>query len=606
MGFSPMTRVRRPLLQRAALAWPVLCLAVGLLGGSPLSTQAADLALAPPAAPLSTPPSLPTSAAPNALPSVASPAASASAVVPEHSTLSLNQRRIVTFRASLMGDTPTERTELARQALAQALQAGGPGRVTHHLQDGSVRLEVDGQAVFFLLPGDLGGPRPASLLEPAAREVNRRLQTAVDEDREATDPRSLARGALYAALASGLAFALLRLLLALRRRLTLRLQKALRKGSANGTVGLLMQDYMAHARTATQWLAGALTLAAVLLLLDAWATFVVRQFAYTRPWGERSTAWLLDLGQQLLAAVAQAVPSLVVAVLIFWLARVGSRLLSAFLARVERAEIHLPWLDADSAMPTRRLGNLVIWLFALAMAYPYLPGANSEAFKGVTVLAGLMLSLGASSVVGQALSGLTLLYSRSLRVGEYVKMGDTEGTVVALGLFTTKVHTGMGEEVSVPNTVVFNQPIRNFSRLVADGQFVMHTAVTIGYATPWRQVHAMLLEAARRTPGVALEPAPYVVQTALSDFYVEYRLCAQSNKQAPQRRAEAMNQLHGHIQDVFNEMGVQIMSPHYRSDPPEAQVVPPGPWSSQAEAHAPLTPSPGPVAPKPRRPAEPG
>jgi small-conductance mechanosensitive channel len=170
------------------------------------------------------------------------------------------------------------------------------------------------------------------------------------------------------------------------------------------------------------------------------------------------------------------------------------------------------------------------------------------------------------------------MYSRSLRVGEYVKIGDTEGTVTALGMFATKLHTGLGEEVSLPNAVIFSQPVRNFSRLVTDGQFVLHTAVTIGYSTPWRQVHALLLEAARRSPGVAQEPPPYVVQTALSDFYVEYRLCAQSNKSAPRRRAEAMNQLHGHIQDVFNEHGVQIMSPHYRADPPEPQVVPPADW----------------------------
>ena len=190
-----------------------------------------------------------------------------------------------------------------------------------------------------------------------------------------------------------------------------------------------------------------------------------------------------------------------------------------------------------------------------------------------------MLSLGASSVVGQALSGLSLMYSRSLRVGEYVKVGETEGTVVAMGMFTTKIHTGMGEEVSLPNTVIFSQPIRNFSRLVADGHFMLHTSVTIGYATPWRQVHAMLLLAAERTSGVATQPAPYVVQTALSDYYIEYRLCAQSNKNAPSRRVEAMNQLHANVLDVFNEHGVQIMSPHYMADPSEPQVVPPGQWS---------------------------
>jgi small-conductance mechanosensitive channel len=220
----------------------------------------------------------------------------------------------------------------------------------------------------------------------------------------------------------------------------------------------------------------------------------------------------------------------------------------------------------------------VVWLFALAIAYPFLPGANSEAFKGVSVLAGLMLSLGASSVVGQVIAGLSLMYARVLRSGEYVKIGDTEGTVASVGMFATKLHTGMGEELSLPNAWVFGQAVRNYSRLAPDGRYVLHTAVTIGYATPWRQVHAMLLEAARRCPDVATEPVPYVVQTALSDFYVEYRLCAHGSRSAPRRRAEAMSQLHAHIQDVFNENGVQIMSPHYRSDPPAPQVVPPEGW----------------------------
>jgi small-conductance mechanosensitive channel len=173
-----------------------------------------------------------------------------------------------------------------------------------------------------------------------------------------------------------------------------------------------------------------------------------------------------------------------------------------------------------------------------------------------------------------------------------VVRGETEGTVVEMGLFATRIHTGMGEEVSLPNTVIFSQPVRNFSRLVRDGRFVLHTAVTIGYATPWRQVHAMLLEAARRSEGVAQTPAPTVVQTALSDFYVEYRLCAQSTQAAPQRRVEAMSTLHANVLDVFNENGVQIMSPHYRSDPPDAQVVLPGDaWGARAP-RPPIDPGP--------------
>ena len=505
----------------------------------------------------------------------------------EPSALRLNNRKIVTFRATLLGDSPADRAALAQLSVAAALKSVGSGVVTRVPLGDSVRFELGGQPLFFLLPGDLGGPRPASLLEAASQDVAQRLQLAVDESRELTDPRSWAKGAAYSAAASVLAYLLIRLLMGVRRRLTLRVHALLREQRGEGQLGTLVADYMNHARTATRLAANAINWALVLLVLDAWATFVLHQFAYTRPWGELSTAWLLQVLGQFAGAIAGAVPGLLIAALIFVLARIASKATSVFLQRVERGEAVVPWLDADTATPTRRLASVGIWLFALAMAYPYLPGANSEAFKGVSVLAGLMLSLGASSVVGQALSGLSLMYSRSLRVGEYVKVGDTEGTVVALGMFTTKVHTGLGEEVSLPNTVVFSQPIRNFSRLVKDGRFMIHITVTIGYSTPWRQVHTMLMEGARRSQGVATDPAPYVVQTALSDFYVEYRLCAQSNRDAPARRAEVISQLHSHVQDVFNENGVQIMSPHYMADPPEPQVVPPGKWASQPADHLP-------------------
>ena len=352
----------------------------------------------------------------------------------------------------------------------------------------------------------------------------------------------------------------------------------------------MLAPYLQQAGTGLRWVTAALAWTVGLLLAQLWPTFALRQFARTRPWGELSTTWPVELAGGFVSAIAGTLPGLAVAVLIFVLARMVTRASAHFLERVARGETHLGWLDSDTAMPTRRLVNLVIWLFALAMAYPYLPGADSDALKGVTVLAGLMLSLGASGVVGQAMSGFSWMYPRSLQVGEYVEIGDTEGTVVELGLFATRIHTGMGEEVTLPNTVIFSQPVRNFSRLVRGGRFVLHTAVTIGYATPWQQVHAMLLEAACRTTGVAQEPPPSVMQTALSDFYGEYRLCAQSTQAAAQRRVESMSELHANVLDVFNENGVQIMSPHYRSDPGEAQVVPLGDAWAAREPRPPLEP----------------
>jgi small-conductance mechanosensitive channel len=496
----------------------------------------------------------------------------------------LHNRAVVAFRADQLGDSAAERAELAQQALRGALAAGGPGTVTRTDAPEAVRFEVDGQPVFFLTVEDLGGPSQTSALPAAAHQVQRRLQKAVAEHHEMSNLRLVGLGLAYTLAATLFAWVVLWALMRGHRWLRLRLLAAL-----NGPGGALA-PYVMHARSALRGLTTALAWLVGLLVADAWLTFVLRQFAYTRPWGERSAAWMLQLAEQFVRGIASAIPGLVVAVVIFLLARVITRANAHFLQRVARGETRMGWLDADTAIPTQRLGNALIWLFALAMAYPYLPGSGSDAFKGVSVLAGLMLSLGASGAIGQAISGFSLMYSRSLRVGEYVKIGETEGTVAQLGLFVTRIQTGMGEEVCLPNTVIFSQPVRNFSRLVQDGRFVLHTSVTIGYSTPWRQVHAMLLEAARRTPGVANEPMPYVVQTALSDFYVEYRLCAQSNRAAPSSRVEAMGQLHANVQDVFNENAVQIMSPHYRSDPPEPQVVAPDdPWAA-GQPKAPLSP----------------
>jgi small-conductance mechanosensitive channel len=272
------------------------------------------------------------------------------------------------------------------------------------------------------------------------------------------------------------------------------------------------------------------------------------------------------------------VPGLLFIVVIFLIARGVIRILALFFDRVEMGRLEVGWIDADTVRPTRRLFSIVVWLFALALAYPYLPGAQTEAFKGLSVLAGLMVSIGAASVVGQAFNGLILMYTRAFRGGDYVRIGETEGTVVELGMFVTRIQTGLGEEITVPNSSVMATVTKNYSRAVPGTGYVVDTVVTIGYFAPWRQVHAMLEEAARRTPDIAKTPPPMVRQTALSDFYIEYRLIAYTSVEKPEQRVDVLNQLHGNIQDVFNEHGVQIMSPHYMVGPAVPQVVPKKDW----------------------------
>jgi len=177
------------------------------------------------------------------------------------------------------------------------------------------------------------------------------------------------------------------------------------------------------------------------------------------------------------------------------------------------------------------------------------------------------------------MSGLVVIYSRALKIGEYVRVGDDEGLVSEVGMLSTKIVTRKREEITIPNAVLVGTRTVNYSRLAGEQGAVFSTSVTIGYDTPWRQVHAMLLLAAERTAGVRKDPRPRVVQKSLADFYVEYQLVVNLDK--PEDRVPVLSELHAQIQDAFNEFGVQIMSPHFEMQPSGRVVVPRSQWFTE-------------------------
>ena len=191
-------------------------------------------------------------------------------------------------------------------------------------------------------------------------------------------------------------------------------------------------------------------------------------------------------------------------------------------------------------------------MFAVVVAYPYLPGSQTDAFKGVSVFLGLMVTFGSSGLVNQIVSGFMITYSRALRLGDFVRIGDVEGTVTHLGVLSTKVRTLWNEEVTIPNAVVVAQTTTDYSRLGDTEGVFTPTSVTIGYDTPWRQVQALLLLAAERTPGLRREPKPMVLQASLEDFYVKYTLfvCLERQDQRPIRSERAAREHPGPVQRV--------------------------------------------------------
>jgi small-conductance mechanosensitive channel len=489
-------------------------------------------------------------------------------------------RQITSFREPYERITPEQRVQNTLQRIGRLPEVGDFDVRAQEVRVGDLMLyvvTVNGEWIIRLLPGD-ANPLAGETLAEKADDTALRLKEAMEARAAQRDAPLVIRGAALTAGATLAALALLSILVILRRRLLRRLQ---RQAALPGRpINLAQTDARPALYALQRWAVKLVTLTVQCGLIFLWLTFVLLQFPYTRPWGEQLGGFLVELLADMGHGTVGAIPGLFTVAVIFLITRTVTRLLGAVFRGVEAGRIELGWIQPETARATRRLVAVVIWVFALTVAYPHIPGSETDAFKGVSVLIGLMVSLGSAGVVNQVMSGLVTTYSRAFKPGEYVRIGDTEGTVTDVGMLATKLITARREEITIPNAVLVGTTAVNYSRLSgADGSKIA-TGVTIGYDTPWRQVHALLLRAAGRTQHVRRDPPPTVLQRSLAQFFVEYTLLASIDR--PAQRNEVLSELHAHIQDVFNESEIQMMSPQFESQPENRVVVPRSKWFVQA------------------------
>lgn len=498
---------------------------------------------------------------------------SASILTGEPADLIIANRPIITLRAVVFSNTPEQRVRNIQDRLDEALERGGPGVLRDTALFGGRGILIDGQSLMFIAAQDLD-PSMGEEIDVVKARTMERLNVAIADLREMRNSRSMAGNlalvALYTAVLGLVLFLLGRLRRLIHRKAEAFIQRSMERSGIKGGLTRSHTLFLIAQRLAMV-LVGVL----MLVVLYFWATAVLGRIPLTRAWSESMFEVIADAALWVFHGVVEALPGLAMVGLIFLITRSVAKIISGLFTRIQEGEIEVTWIDAAIAAPTRRVVVLLIWVFGLVIAYPYIPGSSSKAFQGVSVLAGVMLSLGSSGVISQAVSGLALMFNRLARVGECIAVGDlATGVVKQIGYFNTTLVTSYGEEVTIPNSIVMSSKLTNLSRHGGGPGVLWTTGVTIGYDSPWRQVHAMLLEAARNTPHIATDPAPTVAQHALNDWYVDYRLTIVV--QGPFRAT--LSTLHAQIQDIFNANGVQIMSPHYERDPDQAKVVPKEQW----------------------------
>jgi small-conductance mechanosensitive channel len=492
-------------------------------------------------------------------PAAASPAASTAAARDAWGEVVLDGKvvlRLATIPGVISG---SQRAAETTARVLELAERGGAPEVGPAKQGGVVALVSGDRFILALYPQDavLAG---LSIDELAARDAAA-LSKAIGEHRHSRSIRTIATRAGFAILAWIGFIVLLRLVRhatgAVRDRIRTWRVRRMETSRVKG-LGRQLADQIALFVFAVARLVVAVVL--LILFLNI-VTLTLRVFPQTGRLADTVLESERSALESALLGVVHYLPSLVFLLVIAAVTVYLLKGLRLFFDAIGRGDINFKGFLPEWSSPTYSIVRFLVIVFAVVVSFPHLPGGDSDAFKGVSIFFGVLFSLGSTSTVSNVVSGVILTYMHPYRVGDFVEIGGTVGTVVRRDFLITRVRTIKNEEVTIPNSSVLGGQMKNYSALAQDRGLIVHTAITIGYDAPWRRVHELMIAAAKDTAGVVDSPAPFVWQTSLNDYHVSYEINAFTR--SPHELFRIQADLHRNIQDAFNEAGVEIMSPAF-------------------------------------------
>lgn len=301
-----------------------------------------------------------------------------------------------------------------------------------------------------------------------------------------------------------------------------------------------------------------------IILLYITLPIIFSIFPFSRNWANTLFHLIWSPFKGVLIAVWDYLPNLFSILVIYFVMKYVIRFVKYIFHEIETEKLKISGFHADWAMPTYSIIKFLLYAFMFVLIFPYLPGSDSNIFKGVSVFIGILFSLGSSSAIANMVAGLVITYMRPFKIGDRISIKDVSGDVIEKTLLVTRIRTIKNEIITIPNSSVLTGNTTNFTVEAKERGLIIHSTVTIGYDVPWRNVHEALIDAAFRTEMILEEPKPFVLQTSLDDFYVSYQINAYT--QEASKQAVIYSNLHQNIQDAFFERGIEIMSPHYRAE----------------------------------------
>jgi len=299
------------------------------------------------------------------------------------------------------------------------------------------------------------------------------------------------------------------------------------------------------------------------LLLYITLPIIFSIFPFSRHWADALFQLIWSPFKQIFVSIWNYLPNLFSILVIYFVMNYFIRFIKYVFSEIANEKLKISGFHADWAMPTLSIIKFLLYAFMFVLIFPFLPGSNSNVFQGVSVFIGILFSFGSSSAITNIIAGLVITYMRPFKIGDRIKIGEITGDVLEKTLLVTRIKTIKNEIITIPNSSVLSGNTTNYSSYAKENGLIIYTTVTIGYDVPWKNMHQALIEAALRTELILKKPAPFVLQTSLEDFYVSYQINAYTKEASKQ--ALIYSNLHQNIQDVCNERGIEIMSPHYRA-----------------------------------------
>jgi small-conductance mechanosensitive channel len=466
---------------------------------------------------------------------------------------------VATVYEPVAGLSPEERAaSIKERILAIARSNASPDAVVLQSRNAWTEILLDNQIIMAVTEADAaatGKPR-----EQVAFEDAERIRQSIRTYRKEHGWTLILRGFLKAIIASLVLCLTLWILQRVRILLRDRVQRWI-YSNAQREKRLPWHAAIAYVGPICLGIGAVLRWVLVLGLIQAYLTVTLGFFSVTREISLSVSKWFFSQLASLARSSVDYLPNLLVLAVIILITNYAIRLLRLIFDGIARQEIKIRGFYPDWAEPTEKLVRILVMVLALIVGFPYLPGAKSPAFQGISIFLGVLLSLGSSSAVANAIAGVIVTYMRSFLIGDWVQIGETIGEVTEKNLLVTRIYTPKAELITIPNATVMSGSVKNYSVEARNKGVIFHTSVTIGYDAPWRTVHQLLLEAAVATKHVLREPAPFVLQSALDDFYVSYELNAYTD--TPREMLNIFSELHQNIQDSFSEASVEICSPHF-------------------------------------------